>query len=435
MAEDRAGSLVERLRGSLLAATATDTDLTDGQLLEAFVACRDEVAVAALVRRHGPMVWGVCRRILRNHHHAEDAFQATFLVLVRKAASVRPRHLVGNWLHGVARRTALKARSALARRLSREKHMTELPEPEAVAETDLWRELGPLLDRELSRLSDKYRAPVVLCDLEGRSRKEVARELNIPEGTLSSRLTTARRLLARRLARHGLTVTAGTLAAVFTEKTPAAVPPSLASRTVKNMNLLAAGQATSGVVSAEVASLTQGVARAMLVSKIRSVVALTLIAAASIGVCVVLARGPGDDGKQPPPPAAAPKDDAKEARRDKPAPAPARDLIEPGQRLQIQASGTLPTEPIDGFYRVEPTGTVALGPTYGRVQVNGQTLEEAEQTIRKHLTRFLRDPRVSVTSYDPLADEPLRALEWRVRQLEDDVRKLQATVRQLRGEK
>jgi hypothetical protein len=294
--------------------------------------------------------------------------------------------------------------------------------------------LGPLLDRELSRLSDKYRAPVVLCDLEGRSRKEVARELNIPEGTLSSRLTTARRLLARRLARHGLTVTAGILAAVFAEKTPASVPPSLASRTVKTMNLIAAGQATSGVVSAEVASLTQGVARAMIASKIWSVVALTLITAASAGVCVVLARGPSDDGKQPPPAAAAPKDDAKEARRDKPAPAPVRDLIEPGQRLQIRAAGTLPTDPIDAVYRVEPAGTIALGPTYGRVQVSGQTLEEAEQTIRNHLTRLLRDPHVSVTRYDPLADDQIRALEGRVRLLEDDVRKLQATVKKLQGQ-
>src|SRR5262249_34368415 len=152
--------------------------LTDGELLEAHLRRRDEAALAALVRRHGSMVWGVCRRVLHNHHDAEDAFQATFLVLVRKAASIVPRDMVGNWLYGVAHQTALKARTTTAKRRRRERTLTGMPEP-AMAEQPVWRDLQPLLDEELSRLPDKYRAVIVLCDLEGKTRKEAARQLGV----------------------------------------------------------------------------------------------------------------------------------------------------------------------------------------------------------------------------------------------------------------
>src|SRR5262249_31988078 len=135
---------------------------------------------AALVRRHGPMVWGVCRRILGNHHDAEDAFQATFLVLVRKAATIVPRDMVANWLYGVAYQTARKARAMAARRNSRERLVFPMPEA-AAADGDGWSELWSLLDQELNRLPEKYRAPVVLCDLAGRTYKEAARQLGCPE--------------------------------------------------------------------------------------------------------------------------------------------------------------------------------------------------------------------------------------------------------------
>src|SRR5262245_27739717 len=154
--------------------------LTDGQLLTRFIEHRDEAAFEALVRKHAAMVWGVCRRRVGHVHDAEDAFQATFLVLARKAASVVPREAVGNWLYGVAYHTALKAKAAFARRHRMEKQVTVLPESEA-PRPDLWEELQPLLDDELSRLPDKYRTPVILCDLEGRPRREVARRLQIPE--------------------------------------------------------------------------------------------------------------------------------------------------------------------------------------------------------------------------------------------------------------
>jgi RNA polymerase sigma factor (sigma-70 family) len=149
--------------------------VTDAQLLESFIAQKDEAAFAALVRRHGPMVWGVCRRILRNHQDAEDAFQATFLVLLHKASSITRPELLGNWLYGVAYYTAKNAKRMAARRRGRERQVSEMAQPEPVAEEEVLRELRSLLDEELSRLPEKYRVPVVLCELQGKSRKEVAK--------------------------------------------------------------------------------------------------------------------------------------------------------------------------------------------------------------------------------------------------------------------
>jgi RNA polymerase sigma factor (sigma-70 family) len=260
--------------------------LTDGQLLESFVSQRDEAAFAVLVRRHGPMVLGVCRRVLRNHHDAEDAFQATFLVLVRKAASILPREMVANWLYGVAYRTALKARGLIARQRVRERQVTDMPEPEAVEPDDRWRELQPLLDQELSRLPDKYRVPLVLCDLEGKTGKETARQLGWPEGTVSSRLARGRTMLAKRLTRHGLALSGGSVAAVFSQNAASAsVPPSLASSTLKAAHLLAAGQSmTAGLISANVVALTEGVLKAMSLNKLKIIVLLVVgIGVAGVG--------------------------------------------------------------------------------------------------------------------------------------------------------
>ena len=185
MATSPMAEFLQQLRGTaLLPAGAA---LTDGDLLEGFVTRRDEAAFAALVRRHGPMVWGVCRRVVPSPQDAEDAFQATFLVLVRKAASVVPREMVANWLYGVAHQTALNARAGAARRRTRERQVTPMPEP-ASAQNDLWRDLRPVLDQELSRLPDKYRCAIVLCDLEGKTRKAAAQQLGCPEGTVAGRL-------------------------------------------------------------------------------------------------------------------------------------------------------------------------------------------------------------------------------------------------------
>jgi RNA polymerase sigma factor (sigma-70 family) len=271
--------------------------LTDEELLTDYISRRDEAALAALVHRHGPMVWGVCRRVLRNYHDAEDAFQATFLVFVRKGASIASRELLANWLYGVAHHTALKARATAARRKGRERQVLEMPEP-AVAEQDLWRDLQPLLDEELSRLPDKYRVVIVLCDLEGKTRKEAARQLACPEGTVAGRLARARVMLAKRLARRGIGLSGGALAALVSQNVAlAAVPASVVSSTIKAASLLAAGQA-AGVVTAKVAALTEGVVQAMFTTKIKSVLAVVLVVGFALAGAGLLYRTPA--AEQPP---------------------------------------------------------------------------------------------------------------------------------------
>ena len=160
------------------------------------------------------MVWGVCRRILQDRHEAEDAFQATFLVLARRAACVSPREKLGNWLHGVARRTALKAKAVRARRRGRERPLRVVPAVGPVRDRtpDEWLSQ---LDRELNGLPEKYRAPIVLCELEGMTHRQAAEQLGWPVGTLSGRLSRARALLARRLSRRGLTLSVSSLTAMF----------------------------------------------------------------------------------------------------------------------------------------------------------------------------------------------------------------------------
>jgi RNA polymerase sigma factor (sigma-70 family) len=262
------------LRDLRRAALRNGSEIADAQLLERFLTRRDEAAFEALVRRHGPMVLGVCRRVLKNSHDAEDAFQATFLVLVRRAVSIGRRELLGNWLYGVAYRTALEAQAATTRRRRKERQVSETS-PREVVEAEIWSDVRPLLDRELSHLPDKYRVPVVLCDLEGTTRREAARQLGLPEGTLSGRLTTARRLLAGRLARHGLQLSGGALATALTANAASAgVPRLLVTATVKT---------ATGVVSTPVAALTEGVMKALLFSRLKIATGVLLLSALAAG--------------------------------------------------------------------------------------------------------------------------------------------------------
>ncbi len=278
MATNQLGRVIQTLRRA--AGPHDEAAPTDGQLLESYVRGREEAAFAALVRRHGPMVWGVCRRLLRSHQDAEDAFQATFLVLVRKASSVVPRELVANWLYGVAHQTALKARATTARRGARERQVTAMPEP-ARQQQDLWDQLQSVLDQELSRLPDKYSAVIALCDLEGKTRKEAARQLNVPEGTVASRHATARAMLARRLARSGVALSGAALAALLAQNAaPAGVPASVTLSTIKAASMLAAGRAAApGVISAKAVALAEGVLKAMLLSKPKTATAVLVMMA------------------------------------------------------------------------------------------------------------------------------------------------------------
>lgn len=300
MPNTRTSKVIQHLRSAVL--RRDEAGAADGQLLECFLTQRDDAALAALVRRHGPMVWGVCRRVLQHHHDAEDAFQATFLVLVRRAASVEPREMVANWLYGVAYRTALKARSLAARRKGRERQVVEMPEP-AVEAQEVWRDLEPLLDRELSRLPDKYRVPVVLCDLGGKTRKEAAQQLGWPEGTVAGRLATARKMLAKRLAQRGVLLSVGALSAVLPQSVVAGVPTSVVASTIKAATLFAAGQVgAAGVIPARVAALTEGVLKTTMPARLKIAAAVLVTVAATVvgtGGLLSSTQAPAGDRKAP----------------------------------------------------------------------------------------------------------------------------------------
>src|SRR5262245_4478789 len=298
MATRHANTVVQELRKARL---LPDGDgWTDGELLERFVRARDPGALEALVRRHGAMVWGVCRRILNDHHDAEDAFQATFLVLVRKAASVVPRELLANWLYGVARQTALKARQTSSRRSAREKQMTHMPEPEVI-EPKHASDLEVVLDEELSRLPDKNRAMIVLGDLEGKTREEAARQLAVAAGTVASRLARARAMLAKRLSRRGLTVSTAALTSLLAQQlADAAAPTLIVSSTIAATGLLASGQAATAVVRAKAASLMEGVVKTMLAHKLQKMMAMVLVLGLAALACGLLAaEHPNGNGDPP----------------------------------------------------------------------------------------------------------------------------------------
>jgi RNA polymerase sigma factor (sigma-70 family) len=256
--------------------------MTDGQLLKCFIDELDDSAFEALVHRHGPMVLGVCRRVLRNDHDAEDAYQATFLVLVRKAATIVPREMVGNWLYGVAYQTASRARAVAAKRWVRERQVEVMPETKAAAQ-DCRHELQAVLDQELSRLPAKYRIPIVLCGLEEKSHKDAARQLGWPQGTLSVRLARARKMLADRLARRGIMLSGGLMTALSPGAASACVPHALFVGTARAAKLLSGGQVMpAGMVPAGVIALTDGVVKAMLLTRLK-LAATVLLAVAILG--------------------------------------------------------------------------------------------------------------------------------------------------------
>ncbi len=332
MANSPMSKFLQNLRRASL--RRDEAGLSDGQLLDAYIRDREEAAFAALVRRHGPMVWGVCRRVLGDERDAEDAFQAAFLVLVRKAASIVPREKVANWLYGVARQTAVKARAMAVRRKVREKQVKTMPEP-AAPEQDNGHDLLPLLDRELSRLPDKYRTAIVLCDLEGKKHKEAAQQLGCPEGTLSARLARGRAMLAKRLARHGSAVTGGVLATGLSQSASAGVPASVVSSTIKAASLFAAGQAAAtGVIAPTVATLVEGVLRTMLLSKLKIATAVLFVASTAVLTCGALATR-----QQPAPPG-----DVKAEAQTKPVEPPKEDkdkLQEPRRQVAKDAKDDL----------------------------------------------------------------------------------------------
>ena len=249
----------------------------DALLLERFVAGRDEAAFELLLRRHGPMVLNVCRRLLPDPHDAEDAFQAAFLILARKARSIARGTSVAGWLYRVAYRAALRARGLRARRAGREATgVEELPAPPAGEPGG--HELRRVLDEEVNRLPARLRAVFVLCCLEGKTGAEAARELGCPAGTVSSRLTRARERLRDRLARRGLAPSVGTLAAALAGDSLAAPPAPLLGSTLNAALSFAAGMADGSLLSAPPAALARGVLRSMFLTKLK-VASFLLLAA------------------------------------------------------------------------------------------------------------------------------------------------------------
>jgi RNA polymerase sigma factor (sigma-70 family) len=256
-------------------------------LLHRFATQGDGDAFAALVQRYGPMVLGVCQRLLSDPHDAEDAFQAVFLILVRRAGSIGKPDLLAHWLYGVAYRVGARARATRARRRARERPVIDLPAPEKASEV-IWSDLRPVLDKEVNRLPAKYLVPFVLCYLEGKTSEEAAGLLRSPKGTILSRLATARERLRCRLTRRGITLSAGLLSATLCRHARAVLSPSLASATAQHGAALVTDPAAGGTVLAAVTALAEGVQKAMFWSKVRTAAVLVLGTALTVSGALLL---------------------------------------------------------------------------------------------------------------------------------------------------
>jgi RNA polymerase sigma factor (sigma-70 family) len=429
MTAGRLDSVIRQLRGACLPGAGPG----DGELLERFVAQRDEGAFGLLVRRHGPMVLGVCRRVLRNEADAEDAFQATFVVLLRKAHAVVPRSGVGNWLYGVAHKTALKARAMSSKRRVKER---QAGAPPRNAADETWAPLLDALDDELSALPEKYRTAIVLCDLEGLSYRGAAARLGCPQGTLSGRLTRGRALLARRLARRGLAIPAGALATLLARDASAALPPPLLAVTLR-----------VSAVSSKVALLAEGTLKMMLLSKLKSAAVgpllVALVVAAGWACAARVSAQATDQGEAPAPrreegPRAAPKARAGVGRADSPE-AEFVFLAADGRKgVSLVVAGTsapVLNLPVTDDIRVvaggRPVGMKGLRPGT-RVLVRMGPANRAVQEIRaageEHAVLLLRDDRDLELLAPPSEAEVLRALpradpsvRWAYEVYRDDV--------------
>ena len=294
MEKRRPESAIPQLRALFEAGAVVG--MGDGELLDRFASRRDEAAFAALVARHGPMILGLCRQWLRDPHDAEDAFQAVFLVLARKAGTIRDPELLGNWLYGVARRTAEKARGRIARRRSREGREATMDDREVAAEPDDPGRLADdgerseVLHQELGRLPAKFRLPIVLCHLEGLTHEEAARRLRVPVGTIRSRLSRGRDRLRDRLGRRGLAIPAVAVAAALEGGTASArMVPSLIDRTARAAVQVGAGRTATGVASAAAVELANEVTRSLLMTKMKTMAAALLSLGAVAGAGAITA--------------------------------------------------------------------------------------------------------------------------------------------------
>jgi RNA polymerase sigma factor (sigma-70 family) len=385
MTSVQAGVVLQQLRR--LAEGRRPDQAPDGQLLERFTAHRDEAAFAGLVRRHGPMVLGVCRSVLRHEQDAEDAFQATFLVLARKAGSIRQKGSVAGWLYEVAYRVALKAHAGCIRRRAHERRASEMAPADPTLDMTL-RDLQRVLHEELRELPDRYRVPLVLCYLEGLSHEEAARQLGWTKGALRGRLDRGREHVRRRLTRRGVTLSAALGAAGLALKAPAA-RAALVEAVVRAAMLPAADGAVSAVVSARAAALADGVARVLPAGKAKGVSALLLLAGLVAATAGALAHHVFAAPKEELPTPAAPP------RAEAPRPAPAA-TDEKGKTVDVSGrvldpdgkpfAGAKVCLVAHGLARQEPVRAAALSMADGtfRLSVARRAAEVADSDPMWH---------------------------------------------------
>ncbi len=389
------------------------TGLTDRDLVERVTGPLDaaaEAAFEALVTRHGPMVLRVCRNVLGHQDDAEDAFQATFLVLVKQRASIRKLDSVASWLYGVASRVAARSRVDAARRRKSEQGgmrlVTDSAAVEDTAEALDRAAHGPIVQEEVRRLPEKYRSVVLLCYWEGLTHEQAALQLGLPIGTVRSRIARARDLLRKRLIRRGLPATAGAVAVFAAPSAPAAIalpalPLSLVRSSVQAAMCIAAGQSTAGVVPATVLSLSKRVLWSlamMKLTKLAAVLTMTLVLAFGARSW---AQRPHREARQPAKAATAkPGQAVKGFSR-------IAHMIEPPDLVLVEVLEALPGRPISGERLVRPDGTISLG-FYGDVEVAGLTVVEAKEKIVKHLTKYLNDDVLGLEILDPETGEPKR---------------------------
>jgi RNA polymerase sigma factor (sigma-70 family) len=296
--------LRKALHGIRHAAGRSDAARHEDQLLlDRFVGRRDAAAFEVLVKRHGPMVFGVCRRLLGDVQEAEDACQATFLVLARKARSVAQGELLAGWLYGVAWRTALKARARRPRMLEA-RPPPDPPGGEPTADEAMRAEVRAVVDEEVQRLPARYRMPVILCYLQGETLTQAAQRMGCPPGTVSGRLARARDLLRARLTRRGLALSAPALAVLLAPESSPALPPALA-RTTAQAAALGAGTGPVLGISQSVVSLTEGTVKAMFLTKVKIAVLWLVAAGGAAGSLWAAYPAPDPEPRRDDPPAPA----------------------------------------------------------------------------------------------------------------------------------
>jgi polysaccharide biosynthesis/export protein len=383
MASGRSSAVLRDVQ--TLFVTGTTGGASDGQLLERFCSGNEdaETAFAALVARHGSMVLGVCRRTLRNPDDVADAFQATFLVLVRKAGSIRVDDSLGRWLYGVSRRVAARARVESARRAKREPSR----DADAIAPDDTARrELLEALDEEVARLSAPFRAAVVLCDLDGLTHEAAAKQLGCPVGTIESRLSRGRQRLRERLVRRGFASSVAVPGLLDGLVSPV-VPEALSTLTTRSALTRWASSATAGAI-------LQGVLRDMAWIKIK-VLTVGLVAVALLGGVGLVALSKSTEHDKPKPPSTVKATTTPEAIALQP-----MGRVKPGDVIRIEVLQALPGRPLSGPRIVRPDGTVSLN-FYGDLKVGGLTRDEIKVKVIEHMLRFLPDEILGLEMIDP----------------------------------